>query len=140
MELTIIPAIVLTGPLASQNWSPGGWELIIILIIALILSGVKRLSDLKGVAEGMAESIRNFAESIRNFKSGGAPVPLRQSSDYRPWVFIVLALTATVIILSVLGLYGFSDKQKLALVVVLFGWIGVGYWSFGRNLRKRSGQ
>jgi Sec-independent protein translocase protein TatA len=140
MELTIIPAIVLTGPLASQNWSPGGWELIIILIIALILSGVRRLSDLKSMAEGAAESIRNFVESIRNFKSGAAPESRRQSADSRPCVFIVLALTATVIILSVLGLYGFSDEQKLALAVVLLGWIGVGYWSFGRSLRKRSGQ
>jgi Sec-independent protein translocase protein TatA len=140
MELTIIPAVVLTGPLASQNWSAGVWELIIILIIALILSGVKRLSDLKGMAEGTAESIRNFVESIGKFKSGITPEPRRRSSDSRPWVFIVIALTATVIILSVLGLYGFSDEQKLALAVVLLGWIGVGYWSFGRHLRKRSGQ
>jgi Sec-independent protein translocase protein TatA len=137
MELAIIPAIVLIVALASRNWSPGGWELIIILIIALIFLGVRRLSDLKGMAESIS---KGMAESISNFKSGIAPEPRRQSNDSRPWVFIVLALTATVIILSVLGLYGFSDEQKLALAVVLLGWIGVGYWSFGRNLRKRSGK
>jgi hypothetical protein len=129
MELTIIPAIVPTIALASQDLGIGSWELIILLIIALIFIGVRHLSDIK-----------RMAESMRNFKSGIAPEQRRQSSDSLPWVFIVLALTATVIILSVLGLYGFSDEQKLALAVVLLGWIGVGYWSFGRNLRKRSGQ
>jgi len=129
MELTIIPVIVLMIALASQNWSPGGWELIIILIIALILVGVRRLSDLKGMAE-----------SLRNFKSGIAPQSRQQSSDSRPWVFIVLALMAAVITLSVLRLDVFSDKQKLVLTIVLICWIGVGYWSFGRNLRKRNGQ
>jgi mttA/Hcf106 family protein len=133
MELTIIPVIVLIGALASRNWSPGGWELIIILIIALILLGVKRLSDLKGMAGGMAESIRNF-------KSGIAPEPRRQSIDSRPWVFVVVALMAAVITLSILRLDVFSDKQKLVLTIVLICWIGVGYWSFGRNLRKRNGQ
>jgi hypothetical protein len=127
MELTLTPVIVLIGALASQNWSPGGWEGIIILIIALILLGVKRLSDLKGMAE-----------SISNFKSGIAPEPRRQSSDSRPWVFIVLALMAAAVILSVLRLDVFSDKQKLILTIVLLGWIGVGYWSFGRTLRKRN--
>ena len=129
MELAIIPAIVLIVALASRNWSPGGWELIIVLIIALILLGVKRLSDLKGLAKGMAESIDNF-------KSGIASEPRQQSSDSRPWVFIVLALMTAAIIISVLGLSGFSDKQKLVLTIVLLGWIVVGYWSFGRNLRK----
>jgi hypothetical protein len=129
MELAIIPAIVLTIALASKDLGIGSEELIILLIIALILLGVRHLSDIK-----------RMAESMRNFKSGIAPEQRRQSSDSLPWVFIVLALTATVIILSVLGLYGFSDEQKLALAVVLLGWIGVGHWSFGRNLRKRSGQ
>jgi len=102
MELTIIPAIVLTGPLASQNWSPGGWELIIILIIALILLGVRRLSDLKSMAEGMAESILRFKSAI-------APEQRQPSSDSRPWVFIVIALFAAAVILSVLRLGVFSD-------------------------------
>ena len=130
MGLTIIPAIVLMIALASRDWGPGVWELIIILLIALILVGANRLPDL---AKGMAESIRNF-------KSGIAPEPRRQSSDSRPWVFIVLALMAAVIILSVLRLGGLSGEQKLVLSVVLLGWIAVGYWSFGRNLRKGNGR
>jgi hypothetical protein len=125
MELTIIPAIVL----ASQDYGIELWELVIILIIALILLGVRRLSDLRGMARGMAESICKFKSVI-------APEPSPQSTDYLPWVFIVLALFAAAVILSVLGLYDFSDKQKLVLTIVLLGWIGVGYWSFGRNLRK----
>jgi len=129
MELTIIPVIVLIGALASQDFGMGPWEMIIILIIALILLGVKRLSDLKGMAE-----------SIRNFKSGVAPESRQQSIDSRPWVFIVVALMAAAITLSVLRLDVFSDKQKLVLTIMLICWIGVGYWSFGRNLRKRNGQ
>jgi len=122
-----------TIALASQDLGIGSEEMIILLIIALILLGVKRLSDLKGMAGGMAESIRNF-------KSGIAPEQRRQSNDSRPWVVIVLALMAAAIIISVVRLDGFSDGQILVLTVVLLGWIGVGYWSFGRNLRKRSGQ
>jgi hypothetical protein len=129
MELAIIPAIVLTIALASQDLGIGSEELIILLIIALILLGVRHLSDIKGMAE-----------SIRNFKSGIAPKQRRQSSDSRPWVFIVLALMTAAIIISFVRLDGFSDGQILVLTVVLLGWIGVGYWSFGRNLRKRSGQ
>jgi hypothetical protein len=129
MEPTIIPAIVLAIALASQDFGIGSGELIIILIIALILLGVRRMSDLKGMARGMAESIDKF-------KSGITPEPRHQSSDSRPWVFIVLALMAAAIIISVLGRSGFSDKQKLVLTIVLLGWIVVGYWSFGRNLRK----
>lgn len=130
--MTIIPAIVLMIAPDSQNWSPGGWELIIILIIALILLGVKRLSDLKGMAESISKGL---AESISNFKSGIAPEARRQSNDSRLWVFIVLTLMAAAVILFVLRLGVFSDGQILALTVVLLGWIGVGYWSFGRNLR-----
>ena len=129
MELAIIPAIVLTIALASQDLGIGSEELIILLIIALILLGVRHLSDIKGMAE-----------SMRNFKSGIAPEQRQQSSDSRSWVFIVLALMAAAIIISVVRLDVFSDGQKLVLTVALLGWIGVGYWSFGRNLRKRSGQ
>ena len=130
MELTITPVIVLIDAPASQNWSPGVWEMIIILGIALILVGAYRLPD---IARGMGESIRNF-------KSGIAPESRRQSSDSRPWVSIVLALMAGVIVLSVLRLDGLSGEQKLVLSVTLLGWIAVGYWSFGRNLRKRDGR
>jgi len=130
MELTIMSSIVLVAALASQDFGLGSWELIIILIIALILVGAYRLPD---IARGMGESLRNF-------KSGIHPEPRHQSNDSRPWVFIVLALMAALIILSVLGLYGLSDKQKLVLTIVLICWIGVGYWSFGRNLRKRNSQ
>jgi hypothetical protein len=133
MELTIIPDAVLMIALASQDLGIGPWELIILLIIALIMLGVKRLSDLKGMAEGLAESIRNF-------KAGIAPEPRRQSSDSRPWVFIVLLLFAAAICLSVLRLDVFSGEQKLVLAIVLLGWIAVGYWSFGRNLRKGNGR
>ena len=119
----------LTIALASLDLGIGSWELIILLIIALILLGVRRLSDIKGMAE-----------SMRNFKSGIAPEQRRRSSDSRPLVFIVLALMAAAIIISVLRLDAFSDGQILVLTVVLLGWIGVGYWSFGRNLRKRSGR
>ena len=38
-------------------WAPGGWELIIILVIVLVLFGANRLPQL---AKGMGESIRNF--------------------------------------------------------------------------------
>ena len=125
MELAIIPAIVLTIALASQDLGIGSEELIILLIIALILLGVRHLSDIKGIVE-----------SMRNFKSGTTPEQRRQSSDSRPWVFIVLALMAAAAILFALRLDVFSDGQILVLAVVLLAWIGVGYWSFGRNLRK----
>jgi sec-independent protein translocase protein TatA len=130
MELTITPLIVLIGAPASQNWSPGVWEMIIILVIALILVGAYRLPDIA----------RGLGESIRNFKSAIAPEPRRQSSDSRSWVSVVLALTAGVIILSILRLDGLSGEQKLVLSVTLLVWIAVGYWSFGRNLRKRDGR
>jgi sec-independent protein translocase protein TatA len=42
-------------------WAPGGWELIIILVIVLILFGANRLPQL---AKGMGESIRNFKKGI----------------------------------------------------------------------------
>jgi hypothetical protein len=129
MELTIIPATVPMFILASQNWSPGGWELIIILIITLIFLGVKRLSDLKGMAE-----------SMRSFKSGIAPEQRQKSSDSRLSVFIVIILFAAVIIFSVRRLDVFSGEQTLVLSVVLLGWIAVGYWSFGRYLRKEDGR
>ena len=42
-------------------WAPGGWELIIILVIVLILFGANRLPQL---AKGMGESIRNFKSGM----------------------------------------------------------------------------
>ena len=118
-----------TIALASQNLGIGSEETLILLIIAPILLGVRHLSD-----------IERMVESMRNFKSGIAPEQRRQSRDSRPRVFIVLALMAAAIIISLVRLDGFSDRQILVLTVVLLGWIGVGYWSFGRNLQKRSGQ
>jgi len=93
----------------------------------------------------MPHSDRGMGESIRNFKAGmpkaGAPrEQRRQSSDSRLGWFIALGSIAAAINFSVLSLDDFSDKQKLALSVVLLGWIGVGYWSFGRTLRKRDDQ
>jgi len=130
MGLTITPVIVLMITLASQNWSLGGWEWIIILIVILILFGGRQFPD---IARGMIESIYNFKSAI-------APEPRRQSNDSRPWVFIVLALMAAAVILSVLRLDGLSGEQKLVLSVTLLVWIAVGYWSFGQYLRKRDGR
>jgi sec-independent protein translocase protein TatA len=42
-------------------WAPGGWELIVILVIVLILFGANRLPQL---AKGMGESIRNFKQGM----------------------------------------------------------------------------
>jgi len=42
-------------------WAPGGWELIIILVIVLVLFGANRLPQL---AKGMGESIRNFKSGM----------------------------------------------------------------------------
>jgi sec-independent protein translocase protein TatA len=41
--------------------APGGWELIVILAIVLILFGANRLPQL---AKGMGESIRNFKQGM----------------------------------------------------------------------------
>ena len=124
MELTIIPAVVLTGALASQNRSPGGWEWIIILVVILIIFGGRQFPD---IARGMIESIYNFKAAMR-------PGPRRQDGDSRSFWFLVLALMAVAGALSVLSLDVFSGEQKLVLMVVLFGWIGAGYWAFGRKL------
>src|SRR5262245_13207075 len=130
MTATTIPSVVPMFTLASQDLGLGGWEWIIILVVILILFGRRQFAD---IARGLIESIDNFKAGIRS--------ELRQQdSDPRPWVFIVLALMAAVIILSVLRLDGLSGEQKLVLSVTLLGWIAVGYWSFGRNLRKRGGR
>ena len=113
------------------NWSPDGWGLIIILIIVLILFGANRLP---AIARGMAESIENFKRGV----SGISREQRRQSDHSHPWWFIALAVLALVVALFVLGLDVFSDEQKLVLAIVLLAWIGVGYWSFARNLRKRN--
>jgi hypothetical protein len=99
------------------------WVLIIILIVVLILLGRPFLDDIA----------RGLIESIDNFKAGIRLEPRQQDSDPRLWVFIVLALMAAAIILSVLSRDVFSIKQKLALTVVLLGWIGAGYWAFWRT-------
>ncbi|HMB26966.1 MAG TPA: hypothetical protein VKS99_02630 [Blastocatellia bacterium] len=105
------------------------WVLIIILIVVLILLGRPFLDYIA----------RGLIESIDNFKAGIRPEPRQQDSDPRPWVFIILALMAAAIILSVLSQDVFSIKQKFALTVVLLGWIGAGYWAFGRTVRKGNG-
>jgi len=86
-----------------------------------------------------------MGESIRNFKAGmqkdGAPREQRQRSrDSHLWWFIILVCVAAAIILSVLSMDDFSDKQKLVLTIVLLCWTGVGYWSFGRTSRKGDDQ
>jgi TatA/E family protein of Tat protein translocase len=130
MGLTIIPATVVMITLASQNRSPGGWKWIIILIVILILLGRRQFPD---IARGMIESIYNFKAAMRL-------KPRQQDGDSRSFWFLVLALIAVAIVFSVLSLDAFSGEQKLALTAVLLGWIGVGYWAFGRNLRKRDGR
>ena len=126
-ELTINPLIIL--------WSPGGREMIIGLAIVLLLFGAKRLPD---IARGLDESIRNFKAGIQ--KDWAPREQRKQSSDSRIYWFIILVCIAAAIILSVLSLDDFTDKQKLVLTIVLLCWIGVGYWSFGRTSRKGDGQ
>jgi mttA/Hcf106 family len=106
------------------------WVLIIILIVVLILLGRPFLDEIG----------RGLSESIDNFKAGIRREPSRQDGDYRSFLLLVLALIAVAIILSVLSLDVFSTKQKFALTVVLLGWIGAGYWAFGRTLGKRNSQ
>src|SRR6266508_5672746 len=57
--------------------APGGWELIVILVIVLILFGANRLPQL---AKGMGESIRNFKQGmteteVEDEKSSGKDKP-----------------------------------------------------------------
>jgi TatA/E family protein of Tat protein translocase len=130
MGLTNMPAIVPTFALASQDLGLGGWEWVIILIVLLLLFGVRQFPDM---ARGMNESIHNFKAGLRS-------MPRRQGGDSRSFWFLALALIAVAGALSVLSLDVFSGEQKLALMVVLFGWIGAGYWAFGRKSRKRNGQ
>jgi len=133
--LAIIPVIVLMISLASLEWSPDGWELIIILIIVLILFGANRLPDL---ARGMDESIRNFKAGIQKT---GMPYEQRQRSmETRRWWFYVPTIIGLVVMLPILSSNIFSNEQKTVLMVVLLCWIGVGYWSFGRNSRKGDDQ
>jgi len=106
------------------------WVLIIILIVVLILLGRPFLDILA----------RGMIESIYNFKAGMRPKPSQRDSDSRSFWFLILALIAVAIILYILSLDVFSIKQNFALTVVLLGWIGAGYWAFGRTLRKRNGQ
>ena len=79
-------------------WAPGGWELIIILVIVLILFGANRLPQL---AKGMGESIRNFKTGMSEAeaeeeKKDKAKAALGRLMGYYPatvglLTFIVLA-------------------------------------------------
>ncbi len=95
------------------------WALIIILIIVLLLFGAHRLPD----------HARRMAESISE-KSGKQRQPI---SNSRAWWLLVLTLIAAWTLIAILSLPSFSGEQKLVLDIVLLGWIGVGYWSFGRK-------
>jgi hypothetical protein len=108
MSLTAIPSVVPMITLASQDLGLGGFEQIIILIVVLILFGAPFFQNL----------VRNKTEGVRK------------------GLFFILAIITSAIILSALSLDVFSGEQKFALTVVLLGWIGAGYWSFGRPLRK----
>src|SRR5262245_5084563 len=105
------------------------WVLIIILIVVLMLLWRPLLDD----------SASGLSESIDNVKAGIRPKPSQQDGDSRSFWLLLLALLAVTIILSVLSQDVFSIKQKFALTVVLLGWIGAGYWAFGRNLRTGNG-
>ena len=61
----------------------------------------------------------------------------QESGDFRLVLFIFIVCMAATIILSVLSLDVFSGAQKLALTITLLGWVGVGYWAFGRNQRNK---
>ena len=119
------------------------WESITILIMILMANDFG-LSGLEGILIlaivlimlGGLGFVRGLGESIRNFKAGVSRKQRQESSGSRSRVFLVIALTAVTILLSVLRLDGFSVEQMLVLTIVLLGWIGVGYWSFGRKLRK----
>src|SRR5262245_34665415 len=104
------------------------WVLIIILVVILIIFGGRQFPDIA----------RGLIASIDNFKAGMRSAPRRQDGDSRSFWFLVLALIAVACALSVLSLDVFSGEQKLALTVVLLGWIGAGYWAFGRTSRKRN--
>jgi sec-independent protein translocase protein TatA len=82
-------------------WSPGGWDMIIILIIVLLLFGANRLPD---IARGMAESIENFKRGM----PGVSREQRRQGDDSRLGWFIVLAVIAVAVIFSVMCLFFFS--------------------------------
>src|SRR5262249_32844278 len=94
-------------------------EMLYILLVVLLLFGFFRLPR---IARRMGESMSEMSGEKR-----------QRSGDSRPWWFFVLVLIAVSVILSVLSLDVFSDKQKLATTIVLLGWIGVAYWSFGRK-------
>ncbi|HKQ78978.1 MAG TPA: twin-arginine translocase TatA/TatE family subunit [Blastocatellia bacterium] len=134
-ELTNIPVNVLMMTLASRDWSPGGWELIIILIIVLVLFGAK---NLPAMARGMGESIRNFMAAMP--KSGMPHQQRQQRADSGLWWFLGPALLALAITLPVLSSSIFSGEQKTVLMAVLLCWIGVAYWTFGRRSRKGGDQ
>jgi hypothetical protein len=112
MAPTAIPSAFPMTTLASQDLGLGGFEQIIILVVVLILFGAPFFQNL----------VRNKTEGVRK------------------GLFFILAIIASAIILSALSLGVFSGEQKIALTAVLLGRIGVGYWSFGRPLRKGKDQ
>lgn len=95
------------------------WALTIILMIVLLLFGAHRLLD---NARRMAESISEMPREQR-----------RPNGSSRAWWSLALTLIAVWAIVATLSVPSFSGEQKLVLTVVLLGWAGVGYWSFGRK-------
>lgn len=49
---------------------PGGWELVIVLVVALLLFGGSRLA---GVGKGVGRSIREFKDEVRASDSPKKP-------------------------------------------------------------------
>ena len=60
----------LLGPL-------GGWELLVILLIVVLLFGSRRIPEL---ARGLGEGIRNFRSSVKEPDSGGRKDDVSESS------------------------------------------------------------
>lgn len=47
-------------------WMPGGWELVIIVLVILLLFGAKRIPEL---ARGLGKGIREFKDATKEIKS-----------------------------------------------------------------------
>jgi sec-independent protein translocase protein TatA len=51
-------------------WTPGGWELILILVVIVLLFGAKKLPEL---ARGIGQSIKEFKKGTKDAESEEKP-------------------------------------------------------------------